>query len=159
MPPDKRTAIRQAGAEPAFDGLETWLNTQLHDISGKSPLASAIRHALTRMARMRPSLVHGILEIDNNTAGRAMRSVALGRKNSIFVGPQTGGKSAAIACTLIGTPSSIESIPKPGSPTRLPAFQTTRSTGSMNCCHGTRGNCSQTGRLGPSCDGMGKLAG
>ena len=103
LPPDKRTAIRQVEAKPAFDGLEAWLNTQLPSISGKSPLASAIRYALTRMARMRPYLDHGILELDNNTAERAMRPVALGRKNYLFVGSQTGGKSAAIAYTLIET--------------------------------------------------------
>jgi transposase len=103
LPPDKRTAIRQAEAKPAFDGLEAWLNAQLTDIPGKSPLASAIRYALTRMARMRPYLDHGILEIDNNTAERAMRAVALGRKNYLFVGSQTGGKFAAIAYTLIET--------------------------------------------------------
>lgn len=55
------------------------------------------------MARMRPYLDHGILEIDNNTAERAMRAVALGRKNYLFVGSQTGGKFAAIAYTLIET--------------------------------------------------------
>ena len=61
MPPDQRTEIRQAEAKPAFDGLEAWLNTQLPSISGKSPLAIAIRYGLTRMARMRPYLDHGIL--------------------------------------------------------------------------------------------------
>ena len=76
---------------------------QLTTISGKSPLAAAIRYALTRMERLRPYLDHGILELDNNTAERAMRPVALGRKNYLFVGSQTGGKSAAIAYTLIET--------------------------------------------------------
>jgi transposase len=103
LPPDQRTEIRQAEARPVFQSLEIWLNAQLPAISGKSPLASAIRYALTRMARMRPCLDHGILEIDNNTAERAMRAVALGRKNYLFVGSQTGGKSAAIAYTLIET--------------------------------------------------------
>jgi len=67
------------------------------------------------MARLRPYLDHGILEIDNSeplcaigprtmaSAERAMRSVALGRKTYLFVGSQTGGKSAAIAYTLIET--------------------------------------------------------
>ena len=68
LPPDKRAEIRQVEGKPVFQSLETWLNTQLPDISGKSPLAAAIRYALTRMARMRPYLDHGILEIDNNTA-------------------------------------------------------------------------------------------
>ena len=79
------------------------MSAQLPDISGKNPLAVAIRYALTRMARMRPYLEHGILELNNNTAERAMRAVALGRKNYLFVGSQTGGKSAAIAYTLIET--------------------------------------------------------
>jgi len=43
------------------------------------------------------------LELDNNTAERAMRSVAIGRKNYLFVGSQTGGRAAAIAYTLIET--------------------------------------------------------
>jgi hypothetical protein len=55
------------------------------------------------MARMQSYLEHGILELDNNTAERAMRAVALGRKNYLFVGSQTGGKAAAIAYTLIET--------------------------------------------------------
>ena len=103
LPPDKRVDIRQAEARPVFDSLEAWLNSQLPGISGKSPLAAAIRYALTRMARMRTYLDHGNLEIDNNTAERAMRAVALGRKNHLFVGSQTGGNSAAIAYTLIET--------------------------------------------------------
>ena len=77
LPPDKRVEIRQAEAKPAFDDLEAWLNTQMPNISGKSPLATAIRYGLSRMARMRPYLDHGILELDNNTAERAMRAVAV----------------------------------------------------------------------------------
>lgn len=55
------------------------------------------------MARLRPYLDPGTLELDNNTAERAMRSVAIGRKDYLFAGSQTGGKAAAIACTLIET--------------------------------------------------------
>ena len=83
--------------------LEVWLHAQLPNISGKSPLAGAIRYGLTRMKRLRPYLDHGILELDNNTAERAMRSIAIGRKNYLFVGSQSGGKAAAIAYTLIET--------------------------------------------------------
>ena len=102
-PPDRRVEIRQAKAAPIFDGLEIWLHDQLPTISGKSPLAMAIRYGLTRMKRLRPYLDHGFLELDNNTAERAMRSVAVGRKNYLFVGSQTGGRAAAIAYTLIET--------------------------------------------------------
>ena len=102
-PPDQRTAIRQAEARPVFDDLGNWLGAQLPAVSGKSPLAGAIRYALTRLPRLRPYLEHGHLEIDNNAAERAIRGIALGRKNYLFVGSPAGGKAAAIAYTLIET--------------------------------------------------------
>jgi transposase len=102
-PPDHRVEIRQANAKLIFDDLEVWLHARLPSISGKSPLAAAIRYALTRMARMRPYLDHGILQLNTDTAESAMRSVAIGRKNYLFVGSQTGGRAAAIAYTLIET--------------------------------------------------------
>jgi len=102
-PPDERVRLRQAGARPLLDDLETWLAAQLRRISGKSPLAQAIRYALTRIKRLRPYLDHGFLEIDNNTAERSIRAIALGRKNWLFAGSERGGRSAAIAYTLIET--------------------------------------------------------
>jgi transposase len=101
--PEKRAAIRQEKAKPLFDELETWLGAQLTKISGKSELAVAIRYAITRMKKLRPYLDHGFLEIDNNSAERSVRCVALGRKNYLFMGSEGGGKSAAIAYTLIET--------------------------------------------------------
>ena len=102
-PPDERVKIRREKAKPVFDDLEAWLAAQLPKISGKSPLAGAIRYALTRMKRLRPYLENGFLELDNNTAERSMRPIALGRKNYLFMGSERGGKSAAIAYTLIET--------------------------------------------------------
>jgi transposase len=58
---------------------------------------------LTRLKRLRPYLDDGRLNIDNNTAGRGMRSIALGRKNYLFMGSDNGGRSATIAYTLIET--------------------------------------------------------
>jgi len=54
--------MRQSQAKPVFEDLETWLNAQLTRISGKSPLAEAIRYGLTRMKKARPYLDHGFLE-------------------------------------------------------------------------------------------------
>ena len=102
-PPERRVELRQAAAVPVFDDLEAWLAQQQARISGKSPLAAAIRYALARMERMRPYLANGILELDNNAAERGMRAIALGRKNYLFVGSEAGGKAAAIAYTLIET--------------------------------------------------------
>jgi len=101
--PEQRKDIRQAKANPIFDDLENWLHKQLARISGKSPLAAAIRYAITRMKHSRHYLDNGILEIDNNTAERAMRPITLGRKNYLFMGSNQGGNAAAIAYTLIET--------------------------------------------------------
>lgn len=103
QPPDQRHAVRQDKAKPVFEQLEIWLQAQLTCISGKTPLAGEIRYALTRMKRMRPYLDHGFLELDNNTAERSMRPIALGRKNYMLMGADRGGNSAAIAYTLIET--------------------------------------------------------
>ena len=101
--PVERLQIRRVEAKPVFDELEVWLAAQFAKVSGKSELAKAIRYALTRLKRLRPYLDHGFLEIDNNCAERAMKAIAIGRKNYMFVGSKGGGKSAAIAYTLIET--------------------------------------------------------
>jgi len=102
-PSEERATLRQQKAKPLLDDLESWLNAQLPKISGKSELAKAIRYALTRMKKLRPYLDHGLLELDNNSAERSMRCVALGRKNYLFMGSEGGGQSAAITYTLIET--------------------------------------------------------
>ncbi len=88
---------------PVLEDLEVWLAQQLTQISGKTPLAGAIRYAITRLKPRRPYLDHGSLELDNNTAERAMRGIAVGRKNWLFARSEGGGRSAAIAYTLIET--------------------------------------------------------
>ncbi len=102
-PSEERVAIRQEKAKPIFDELETWLHAQLPNISGKSPLAQAIRYALGRLPKARGYLNHGFLEADNNIAERAIKPVATGRKNWMFAGSEGGGKAMAIAYTLIET--------------------------------------------------------
>ena len=96
--------MRQSKAKPIFDDLEEWLQAQLPKISGKSPLVKAIRYAQNRMPKTRPYLENGFLELDNNTPERAMKPVAIGRKNWMFAGSQRGENPMAIAFTLIETP-------------------------------------------------------
>ncbi|MBL4557762.1 MAG: transposase [Rhodobacteraceae bacterium] len=120
---------------------------QLTTISGKSPLAAAIRYALTRMERLRPYLDHGILELDNNAAERGMRAVALGRKNDLFVGSEAGGKAAAIAYTLIETAKLNAVDPHAWLADTLARIPTTRSPRSTTCCHGNGARSGQAGRL------------
>ena len=101
--PAERVALRQQYDKPIFDDLEIWLKEQLDKISGKTPLAKAIRYALARMPKARAYLDNGFLELDNNTAERAVRPIAVGRKNYLFMGLEAGGKSAALAYTFIET--------------------------------------------------------
>jgi len=101
--PEVRVALRQAKAKPIFDDLNVWLQAQLPKISGKTPLAQAIRYALGRMPKARAYLSNGMLELDNNICERSIRPIALGRKNYMFMGSIGGGKAAAIAYTLIET--------------------------------------------------------
>jgi hypothetical protein len=102
-PPDERKSVKQDLAASLIDDLEAWLHAQLTQISDKSALAGAIRYGLTRLKRLRPYLDDGRLSIDNNAAERGMRSIAIGRKNYLFMGSDKGGRSAAIAYTLIET--------------------------------------------------------
>ena len=102
-PPDERAAVRQARAGPELEALYGWLHATLSTLSKKSELAVAIRYALSRWAALTRYRDDGRLEIDNNAAERALRAVALGRKNWLFAGSDDGGERAAAIYSLIGT--------------------------------------------------------
>ena len=78
-PPDQRAAVRKAEAAPLIADLRTVLDDLLSKVSGKSPLAGAIRYAVTRWTELTRDLEDGRLEIDNNIAERAMRTIAIAR--------------------------------------------------------------------------------
>ena len=102
-PPDIRRAVRQRTARPKIDELAIWLDAQLAKIPGKSDLARAIRYARSRWPALTRYLDDGRLEISNNAAENKIRPAALGRKNWLFCGSDTGGTRAAAFYTLIGT--------------------------------------------------------
>jgi hypothetical protein len=102
-PPDERQAVRQTRAGPELASLHAWLHTLLPNLSKKSALAIAIRYVLTRWASFTRYRDDGRLEIDNNAAERALRGVALGRKNWLFAGSNDGGERAAAMYTLLGS--------------------------------------------------------
>lgn len=103
QPPDLRRAQRQARAGPLLDDLKAWLAQAAAKLSAKSELALAIRYALARWPALTRYRDDGHLEIDNNAAERALRAVALGRKNYLFCGSDRGGERAAAIYSLIGT--------------------------------------------------------
>ena len=83
--------------------MKPWLEARLAAVSGKSKLAEAIRYALSRWAGLTRYLDDGRIEIDNNVVERAMRPIALGRKNHLFAGSDEGGRYWAIHASLIET--------------------------------------------------------
>ena len=99
----ERAAIRQARAGPLLESLHEWLRQTLARVSKKSELAKAIGYVLTRWTALTRYRDDGRIEIDNNAAERALRVVALGRKNYLFSGSDAGGERAAAIYSLIGT--------------------------------------------------------
>jgi transposase len=86
-----------------LDQLRSWMVKALRNMSSKSETAGAIRYALSRWRALTRYSEDGRLEIDNSAAERALRAVALGRKNFLFAGSDCGGQRAAAMYTLIGS--------------------------------------------------------
>jgi transposase len=101
--PEIRKTIRQARARPIVDSMHAWLEATLATLSRKSDTAAAIRYALSRWAALTRYIDDGKIEIDNNAAERALRVVALGRKNYLFAGSNVGGERAAAIYSLLGS--------------------------------------------------------
>ncbi len=102
-PVDLRLSVRQARARPLLDDLRKWMEKTLRSLSSKSETAAAIRYAISRWRALTRYTEDGLLEIDNSAAERALRAVALGRKNFLFAGSDSGGERAAAMYTLIGS--------------------------------------------------------
>src|SRR3546814_12061808 len=79
------------------------MESTLPKLSGRSDLAAAMRYALARRENLLRYLDDGCLAIDNNPAERALRGIALGRKNYLFAGSDAGGERAAAIYSLIET--------------------------------------------------------
>lgn len=100
---DERRALRVTKSRPIVDAFEPWLRTKLDLISQKTKLAEAIRYALSRWAGLTRFLANGRIEIDSNVVERAIRPIALNRKNALFAGSDGGGEHWAVIASLIET--------------------------------------------------------
>jgi hypothetical protein len=85
-------AARQERSKPIVEALHAWLTAQLGRVSGRSALAEAIRYALRHWPGLVRFLEDGRIELDNNTVERALRPIALGRKNALFAGSDGGAR-------------------------------------------------------------------
>ena len=102
-PPDQRRAVRQQRSKPLVEALETWLRQERKALSSKSPMAKAMDYSLKRWPAFTRFLDDGRLCMSNNAAERAVRGVAVGRRNWTFCGSDSGGRRAAAMYTLIET--------------------------------------------------------
>jgi transposase len=100
---EQRRQRRQQQAEPILVELKTWLDEQRPKALPKSPLGQAIGYALNHWAALERYLEQGYLAIDNNLSERTLRAIALGRNNWGVLGSETGGRTAAVLYTMVGT--------------------------------------------------------
>lgn len=96
---EERHTARTEHALPLLGELKTAMETALARGSKKTALSQVIRYALTRWTALTHYTEDGRLDMTNNAAERAIRPVAIGRKNWIFAGSDDGGRRAAIIYT------------------------------------------------------------
>ena len=101
--PAERKEVRQARSRPLLESMRAWWKATLAKLSQKSDVAMAIRYALDRWSALLRFCEDGRVEMDNNAAERALRAVALGRKNYLFAGSDSGGERAAAIYSLLGS--------------------------------------------------------
>ncbi len=102
-PPGERRAVCQERSRPPLDALHTWLQQTPIALSRKSALAKAVFYALHRWEALCRFCDDGRIEIDNNAAERALRRVALGRKNFLLAGSDAGGERSAALYSLLSS--------------------------------------------------------
>ena len=101
--PDERQQVRNLRSRPIMNSIREWLEASLAKLSPKSDTSAAIRYALTHWDALLRYCDDGRIEIDNSAAERALRGVALGRRNYLFAGSDRGGERAATFYALIGS--------------------------------------------------------
>ena len=99
----QRQSVRNTQSRPLIEAMKPWLEIELGRIPGRGGLAEAIRYALSRWSALCQFLDDGRIELDNNPVERAIRPIALGRKNHLFAGSDGGGARWATVCSLIAT--------------------------------------------------------
>jgi transposase len=100
---DERRTARQERSREILNDFEPWLRAKLAIISQKTKLAEAIRYALSRWVGLCRFIDDGRIEIDSNVVERAIRPIALNRKNALFAGSDGGAEHWAVIASLIET--------------------------------------------------------
>jgi transposase len=103
LAPEQRRAVRQAEIKPMVEALHVWMRAQRQRVSNKGAIAKAMDYMLKRWNAFARFLDDGRLCLSNNAAERAVRGIAVGRRNWTFAGSDRGGERAAAIYTLIET--------------------------------------------------------
>ena len=98
-----RLELRQRESVPVLDRIKAWLDDESRVVLPRSPMAGAIGYALNQWGALCVYATRGFLAIDNNAAERALKRVALGRKNWLFAGNDRAGQTAATLYSLIAS--------------------------------------------------------
>jgi transposase len=98
-----RQGVRQTRSLPLVGAMKVWLQAELNRVPPRGSLADAIRYALTRWSALGRCLDDGRIELDTNTVERAIRPIALGRKNHLFAGSDGGAARWATVASLLTT--------------------------------------------------------
>jgi len=101
MDPEERRRLRQEKAIPLLEGIFQKLEELRPQTIPSEPLRKAIDYALNQRRALCRYVEDGRLRPDNNLAENAIRPVALGRKNWMFVGSERGGRAAALYLSLV----------------------------------------------------------
>jgi len=100
---EQRRVVRQELSAPLVADLESWMREQRAKLSRGNEVAKAMEYMLKRWTAFTRFLDDGRICISNNTAERALRGIALGRKSWLFAGSDRGGQRAAAMYSIIVT--------------------------------------------------------
>jgi transposase len=103
LPQAERLMLRQVHVRPLVDDLHSWMLVERARLSRHAPVAKAMDYMLTRWPAFARFLDDGKICLTNNAAERALRGIAVGRRNWTFCGSDRGGERAAAIYTLIST--------------------------------------------------------
>ena len=103
LPSNRRLELRRIHVKPLVDALHAWMREERARLSRHNPVAKAMDYMLTRWPAFTRFLDDGKVCLTNNAAERALRCIAIGRRNWTFCGSDRGGERAAAIYTLIAT--------------------------------------------------------
>jgi transposase len=103
LPPSRRTDERRRLASPVLDGFKAWLDAEELLVLPQAPIADAIGYTRNQWGALTRFLDDGRLKLDNNSAERQLRRVAVGRKNWLFAGSDAGAERACVIYSLLAT--------------------------------------------------------